>query len=137
MKLTLLCYIVFHLPYPPSFSPLLTLTFIPPSLSSPSLLPHSPSSHAPLFSYLPFPLLLSSSLFLYPLPLPPLSYQGKSVPVLCLEGFSQLLQTVNTRYPHKMETFLTSVNPTIEEDTSRNDRVHFFVRHFQVHMKWR
>lgn len=85
----------------------------------PHLLPPSPPPPSPLP-----PAFLLIPLFLY---------QGKSVPVLCLEGFHQLLQTVNIRYPNKMDTFLTSVNPTIEEDTGKNERVHFFVRHFQVH----
>ena len=141
MKLALLCYTFFIHPHS---SPLLTLTFF----ISLSLLLHSSSSHTPLFTDFPPPFLppslflflfpsLSSPLLTHIIPLPLLSYQGKSVPVLCLEGFSQLLQTVSTRYPHKMEAFLTSINPTTEEDTSRNDRVHFFVRHFQVHVKWR
>lgn len=92
---------------PPAFPPCLSISSLPPSPPSP----------------LP-PAFLLIHLFLY---------QGKSVPVLCLEGFHQLLQTVNIRYPNKMDTFLTSVNPTIEEDTGKNERVHFFVRHFQVH----
>ena len=128
-----------HLLYPPSFFPtshshLLHLPFSPPPLF---LLPHSPPPFLPPSLFLSLFPSLSSPLLTHIIPLPLLSYQGKSVPVLCLEGFSQLLQTVSTRYPHKMEAFLTSINPTTEEDTSRNDRVHFFVRHFQVHVKWR
>lgn len=140
MKLAFLCYTFFIHPHSSStsYSHLLHLPLSPPSL----FLLHSSSFTLPppMVSSLPIPLSPPSSLLLFSSPsfphsLPLFSYQGKSVPVLCLEGFSQLLQTVSTRYPHKMETFLTSVNPTTEENTSRNDRVHFFVRHFQV--KWR
>ena len=58
--------------------------------------------------------------------------QGKSVPVMCLEGFHDLLQTVALKFPGKMEGFLGSVNPAVEEGAGRSETVHFFIRHFQV-----
>ncbi len=49
--------------------------------------------------------------------------------VLCLEGFHHLLQTIVSRYPEKMELFL-SFGDAGEAGTT--ERVQFFLRHFQV-----
>ena len=51
---------------------------------------------------------------------------------MCLEGFHDLLQTVALKFPGKMEGFLGSVNPAVEEGAGRSETVHFFIRHFQV-----
>ena len=60
--------------------------------------------------------------------------QGKSVPVLCLEGFVQLLQTVVGRFPGRTEAFLSSVNSALQEGASAAEKVHFFLKFFQVGM---
>ena len=67
------------------------------------------------------------SLFVY-LPL-----QGRPLAVLCLQGFSDLLLTAVVRWD-ETDTFLTAVNPSIEdsEEASTAERIHFFIRHFQV-----
>lgn len=73
----------------------------------------------------------------------PLS-QGKSVPVLCLEGLSELLQTVVTRYHGKepldgqgptstaLLSFLTALNPSVDGSSGLGDRIHHFIRQLQV-----
>ena len=45
---------------------------------------------------------------------------------------ARLLQTVALKFPGKMEGFLGSVNPAVEEGAGRSETVHFFIRHFQV-----
>ena len=72
--------------------------------------------------------------------------QGKSVAVLCLEGFSQMLQTITARFNFRkdpkmsLEVFLSAVNPAaIDESTGFNESLHFFIKHFQVaisHHHW-
>ena len=66
--------------------------------------------------------------------LPLLSVQGKSVQVLCLEAFSQLLQVVDSRYPTKMVVFLSRLHPGSREASETEERIHFFIKHFQVHI---
>ena len=58
--------------------------------------------------------------------------QRKSIQVLCLEGFSQLLQVVDSRYPTKMAVFLSRLHPGCGETSETAERVHFFIKHFQV-----
>ena len=66
-----------------------------------------------------------------PLSLPP-SLQGKSIQVLCLEGFSQLLQVVDSRYPTRMAVFLSRLHPGCDETTDTAEKIHFYIEHFQV-----
>ena len=54
------------------------------------------------------------------------------MPVLCLEGFVQLMQTVMGRFPGQMEAFISSVNPALQEGASVAEKVHFFLKHFEV-----
>ena len=66
--------------------------------------------------------------------IPLYSLQGKSVPVLCLEGSVQLLHTVVGRFPGRTEAFLSSVNSALQESASTAEKVHFFLKFFQVGM---
>ena len=88
----------------------------------------------------------SPSLLLLPGP------QGKSIPVLCLEGLSELVQIVVTRYhseqSHNLtshetaavsatQTFLTAINPSVDNPavdmgTALEEKIHFFIRQLQV-----
>lgn len=73
--------------------------------------------------------------------------QGKSIPILCLEGFSELLHAVVNRHcgghltqstgasnrtSNTLATFLATVNPNIDATASLGERVHFLIRQLQV-----
>ena len=81
--------------------------------------------------------------------------QGKSIPVLCLEGLSSLLHNAVSKYGERvlqgapprggvanntsattpaltLDNFLSAINTSLDTSTNSDERLHYFTRQLQV-----
>ena len=52
--------------------------------------------------------------------------------VLCLEGFSQLVQLMASHYPDKMPSFLSHLHSVSDEAAGDQENTQRFIKHLQV-----